>query len=108
MHSSTVWQRHHSKPEVLYRLYHLDELLKIDWLDDVAVGVEPIGFEDVFLGLGGRQDHHGNRAHFLRHIWNLLDPRSVGLPLSTSVSSYLYSMNISSISIFYNYTSLKR
>ena len=62
MHSSTVWQRHHSKPEVLYRLHHLDELLKIDRLDDVAVGVEPIGFEDVFLGLRGRQNHHGNRA----------------------------------------------
>lgn len=53
-HSLMGWQLHHSKPEVFDGPNHLAELLKTDRLDNIAVGVEPVGFQNVFLGLGGR------------------------------------------------------
>src|SRR4051794_39206581 len=50
------------EPEVLDRADHGDELIELDRLGDIAVGVQVVGAEDVLLGLRGRQDHDRDAA----------------------------------------------
>ena len=46
------------EPEDVDRLHHHDELLQVDRLGDVAVGVQVIGAQHVLLRLGGGEHHH--------------------------------------------------
>jgi hypothetical protein len=48
------------QPKILDVIHHGDELLEIDGLGDVAVGVEVVGFQNVLFGFGGGQDYHGD------------------------------------------------
>src|ERR1043165_6502478 len=48
------------QPEVFHGGNDLHELSEVDWFGDVAVGVEMIGVEHVFVGLGGGEDNNRN------------------------------------------------
>src|ERR1051325_3594767 len=48
------------QPEVFDGGNHLHELSEVDGFGDVAVGVEMIGVENVFVGLGGGEDDNRN------------------------------------------------
>jgi hypothetical protein len=52
------------EPEVLDVTDDRDELFQIDRFGDVAVGVQVVGPEDVFLGFGSGEYHNGNGFQF--------------------------------------------
>src|ERR1051325_1709818 len=58
-------ERHHGQPENVDRLHHRDELLEVDRLRDVAVGVQVVALQHVLLRLGGGEHHHRNAAQML-------------------------------------------
>src|SRR5713226_1198098 len=58
--AGSLRQLHDGQPEVLDRLDHGNQLLDIQRLGDVAVGVEVVSAGDVCLCLGGGQDDDGN------------------------------------------------
>ena len=53
-------QLYDGEPEVLDGLHHLHELPQVDRLSDIAVGVQPVGFENIFFPGGQRQYYDGN------------------------------------------------
>jgi hypothetical protein len=44
-------QSDNGEPEVIYRAHHIGELFEIYRLADITIGVQTIGFDDIFLGL---------------------------------------------------------
>src|ERR1700722_757477 len=69
-----VRQRHHRQPEALDGAHDGDELLEIDRLGDVAIGVQLVALDDVVLGFRGGEHHHRNDAqprigfHLAQHL----------------------------------------
>src|SRR5712692_10871806 len=63
--AGSIRQLHNGQPEVLDGLDHGDELLDIQRLGDVSVGVEVIGAGDIGRCLGGGQDDDGNPPEIL-------------------------------------------
>src|SRR5947207_1377965 len=53
-------QRHDGEPEDIDRAHHHDELLEVDRLGHIAVGVQVVGAQHVFFRLRGGEHHHGN------------------------------------------------
>jgi hypothetical protein len=52
----------HGEPEAVDRLHHDDELVEVDGLGDVAVGVQVVALQHVLFRLGGGEDHHRDLA----------------------------------------------
>src|SRR5580658_2348392 len=62
------------KPEVLDASYDPEELRQVDRLDDVAIGMQIVAFEDIGFGIRGGQDDDRDAAqvgialHFTEHL----------------------------------------
>src|SRR5690242_5129809 len=63
-----LWERqlYNGKPEILDVLHNCYELAHINWLGDIAIGVQRVTHKDVALVIGGCEHH--NRNGFQRII----------------------------------------
>ncbi len=52
-------KRHHRQPEVLDIADNGDELLEINRFGDIAVGMQAVGFQNVFFRLRSGENDHG-------------------------------------------------
>src|SRR5258705_3252062 len=68
------WELHHTDEELVYLAHHRDELLEVDRLGHVGVGVQLVAAQDVLVRLGCGEHHHRNlaqllvRLDFLEHL----------------------------------------